>query len=289
MKRWIPLIVGVALTAASIGGILALGAAGWPGEADDCIAAAACFCEEFTEGVIVAQPWNTWSNLAFVVAGLSLLVAAGIDQGKWEVRDPTEAPNPWVTGGFYPSFFGVIVMLMGPGSMVFHAGLRQWGSIVDNLSMLMLTGFVILFNVGVLVPALRKKGVFVATYVGVVGGLIAIEFATKGAQAVTLTIFAVTLLGAVGTEIALWFNKGKLARVMRNPAAAVFALSTFVMVFVIWILSRDGGPICDPDGFQGHAIWHLGTAVASGVWGHYLRSENNLPDHLDLPLPYEDG
>lgn len=287
MRPFVPLLVGVAATAVSIGAVLALGAAGWPGTPDDCIATATCFCEQFTEGAVVAQPINTWSNLGFVVAGLSLLIAVAVDQRRWEGRDLAEAPNPWVTGGFYPAFFGVIVMLMGPGSMIFHAGLRQWGSIVDNLSMLMLTGFVLVFNLGVLLPALRKKGVFTAVYAGLVGGLIAIEFATNGAQPVTLTIFAVSLLGAVGTEVALWFNTGRLARVMRNPAAAVFALSTFVMSFVVWLLSSDGGPACDPDGFQGHAFWHAGTALAAGVWGHYLRSENNLPDHLDLPRPYE--
>lgn len=46
--------------------------------------------------------------------------------------------------------------------------------------------------------------------------------------------------------------------------AAVAALAVGVVVFV---LSRTGGPWCVPDSLlQGHAVWHLLTALALALW-----------------------
>jgi hypothetical protein len=50
----------------------------------------------------------------------------------------------------------------------------------------------------------------------------------------------------------------------RPPAAAVAALAAGVAVN---LLTRTGAPLCRPDSLlQGHALWHVLTAVGAGVW-----------------------
>jgi hypothetical protein len=50
----------------------------------------------------------------------------------------------------------------------------------------------------------------------------------------------------------------------RPPAAAVVALAVGAAVNV---LSRTGAPLCRPDSLaQGHAVWHVLTAVGAGLW-----------------------
>jgi hypothetical protein len=39
------------------------------------------------------------------------------------------------------------------------------------------------------------------------------------------------------------------------------------VALVVYLLSRTGGPACDPDAvLQGHAVWHVLTAVVLGMW-----------------------
>jgi hypothetical protein len=50
----------------------------------------------------------------------------------------------------------------------------------------------------------------------------------------------------------------------RPPVAAVVALAVGAAVNV---LSRTGAPLCRPDSLaQGHAVWHVLTAVGAGLW-----------------------
>ena len=50
----------------------------------------------------------------------------------------------------------------------------------------------------------------------------------------------------------------------RPPAAAVVALA---LAAVVNVLSRTGAPLCRPDSLlQGHAVWHVLTAVGAALW-----------------------
>jgi hypothetical protein len=70
----------------------------------------------------------------------------------------------------------------------------------------------------------------------------------------------------------------------RPPAAAVAALAAGV---VANLLSRTGAPLCRPDGLlQGHALWHVLTAVGAAVWivrwpapDRGLRATGEVPQH----------
>ena len=53
-------------------------------------------------------------------------------------------------------------------------------------------------------------------------------------------------------------------RLPRPPLVAVVVAGVGI---TIYLLSRTGRPLCRPDSlFQGHAAWHVLTAIACAVW-----------------------
>ena len=93
------------------------------------------FCEAARAGWI-RQPANTWSNLGFVVAGLSIAWYAG------------ERARLGVTLGAHPGLataYAVLVVLLGPGSMAMHATQTDLGGHLDLLSMYLVSGFALAY------------------------------------------------------------------------------------------------------------------------------------------------
>ena len=77
---------------------------------------------------------------------------------------------------------------------------------------------------------------------------------------------------ALTIVIETWQQYKLKAAQSRFFAAAVACL---LISFAIWIPSKSGGPLCYPDSiFQGHAIWHVGTAIAVGLFFLFLISEH---------------
>ena len=54
-------------------------------------------------------------------------------------------------------------------------------------------------------------------------------------------------------------------------------IGSFVGAYAIWLTGKAGTPQCDPDSLiQGHAIWHLLSAVATWSFFEFLRTERPL-------------
>lgn len=73
-------------------------------------------------------------------------------------------------------------------------------------------------------------------------------------------------IAAVGLVAAEWlvYRRG-----LREPGTALWVgLAALAVGGVVFALSRTGGPLCDPDSLvQGHALWHVLTALALALWG----------------------
>lgn len=89
-----------------------------------------------------------------------------------------------------------------------------------------------------------------------------------------------------GTIVALLAGAAAVAwrrrSLPRPPAVAVVALAAGV---VVNLLTRTGAPLCSPGSLaQGHAGWHVLTAVAAAAWlGRWPRPEV-LADRATAPL-----
>jgi len=245
--------------------------AGWPGAPDPCIAAGDCFCEAPRPGW-VRQPSNTWSNLAFVLVGLAIAwhAARGPRNGANGVQG-----NRMTRGGMYPALYAAIVVFMGPGSMYFHAGLTRWGGTLDALSMYLFIGFVISYAIA-RGWRLSRRG-FLLWFVGInlaVGApqvLLATPPTLPFAALVTVAFALEGLLMRRGGGGAPWLPKPAPIRARWIMAGT----ASFFLALGIWILSRTGGPLCDPNSlWQGHAAWHILSAGTTACLYVYWRSED---------------
>ncbi len=127
-----PLVVAGGTAVVSLGLVVAAARWGWMGED---VGRGATFCEAPRAGWI-RQPANTWSNLAFVVAGLAV---------AWYAVDRARLG---LTLGAHPGLataYAVLVVLLGPGSMAMHATQSDLGGHLDLLSMFLVSAFALAY------------------------------------------------------------------------------------------------------------------------------------------------
>lgn len=267
-RQYWGLWVGIALFALAMLLFLILAAAGWPGGVDDCLVVSGgierddCYCEKLRTGW-VKQPASTWSDLAFVLAGLSMLAVAGSESRG------SGGANPMVNGSWMANLYGWVILFMGPGSMYFHASFTDWGGFLDSTSMFLLLTFVIGYD---LHQATRSKLWTWLSWI-IAGAVLAVALILVVAlpEAATLVfigfaigtgLFDLILRLAAGLQRSWWWYGG--------------FFGVFGTAMLIWILSKTGGPLCIPDAllWQGHAWWHTLSAAAMVCLFMYFRSES---------------
>jgi hypothetical protein len=242
----------VAIVSLSILGIFALD--GWPGTTG---VTAGTFCEAFRQGTI-KQPANTWSNLGFLSVGLI------IGWYAWW-RGAESGPNRMRSTVLYPLMYASIVTFLCPGSMAMHASTTSWGGKVDVFSMHLWVAFALVYGLGRLLTLSTRS--LLAGYLVLVLGLGGSLFLPISGS----LVFGIVLASYALVEAAIFLKPQALVADRRWLIAAAIL---FLVAFAIWIPSRTGGPLCDPQSLlQGHAIWHLLDALALGCLYVFYRSE----------------
>lgn len=208
-----------------------------------------CFCEGLREG-LVRQPSNTWSSLAFCVAGLWMLK-------EWVAQRESR--------GFSSGqavVFAVATFLVGATSAFYHASLSFIGQWMDVQSMYLLVLAVFAVNVDALRPERPKR--FTVMYVGLnlLLGVLLVQVPTARRYA-----FFGVILAVVVTEI--WLRRRALRGWVMNPLLG--AMGVQATAFGIWGLDITH-TVCEPGSLmQGHAVWHALGAVASMLLWRYYR------------------
>jgi hypothetical protein len=212
-----------------------------------------CFCEAVRDGPI-AQPVNTFSNLAFVLVGL-LIVAA----------PPADPRAPFARSPVYGWTYGVAVIVIGLGSLFYHASLTFAGQWFDVMGMYLLGSFMVLYNLARLRPL--PGAVFAITYIVANAALGAALIAVPE---VRRQLFATLVLVTIASE--WWIRRQRQPRIRSGYFLA--ALGSFALAYGIWILDNER-VLCAPESWlQGHAAWHLLSAAAAGFIFLYYRSES---------------
>ncbi len=235
-----PFSTALAVGVVSIGLLAAAVVGGWLGPD---LGHGDLFCEALRDG-LVNQPANTWSNLGFVIAGLSI---------GWQARTRPQLMDSTVT------LFACVVVLLGPASAAMHATGTAWGKHLDLTSMFLLAAFTSSYAIKRLadLTAIRFYGLFAVLLFGS-----EIIYLTGPELPVVLhagnAVFAVLILLTLISEVVLWSR----TRSRGVGKAGIAAVGTLGLSFVIWNL--DQGAWCVPDSLlQGHAIWHLGCALSA--------------------------
>lgn len=243
-----PVLAGLAGTAA----LFLYGKDGWTGAPNDCLARGDCYCETIRAGLI-HQPANTWSAVAFVVVATAVaLHAAG--------RAPSTDGSLMRRSRFYQGKYAVLLSLIGPGTMALHATHTRWGGALDTISMFFLGAFMLAY------AAYRLRWTAEGAIVPVFAALSAPLAAAKWIGAArTEPVFGALIALAGAAELKLAAAAG------RKPYWLYSAFGLFAAAFLLWLGSHTGGPLCVPDSLlQGHAAWHVLTALAGGaLYLHY--------------------
>ena len=251
---WLPLAVTAVVAVVSLGGVLVAARWQWlgpdAGRGDN-------FCEAARDGWI-RQPVNTWSNLAFVLAGLAI---------AWRAR----RPRGWLPEGRgLTTALAVVVTLLGPASMAMHATQSALGGRLDLLSIYLIASFA--FAYALMRLARRGAAAFAAAF-GI--SLVACEvvedlgFHVPVVHTGANLAFALLLLGAVGMEAVLISRRDTL----RDSRIGYAALTCLLVAFAVWNVWQTGSAWCRPGSLvQGHGIWHALDALAAFLLYRYYAS-----------------
>ena len=209
---------------------------------------AAC---ELAGGTPWAEPLSTWTSLAFVVAGAAIVMAA------LRARRGTPSGPPLPDGAAAGSLrvaFGILVALIGAGSVVQHGPSPSWNPVVHDPPLLGALALVAADAVADLTGRrLRTWWWLAPTLLGV-----PLAAASPAASTAAQVVAAAVAVGA------------SALRAWRRPAVrrrTVAALALLAVGGGVGTLSRPGWPLCDAGGplgvtLPGHAAWHVLAAAA---------------------------
>ena len=262
--------LAVAAVAAALSLALVVSAARWGWLGPD-VGRGDGFCEAPRAGWVL-QPANTWSNLAFVVAGLAVAWYAG------------DRLRLGLTLGAHPGLataYAVLVVLLGPGSMAMHATQSDLGGHLDLLSMFAVSGFALAYALMRFLG--RGPGFLAVVFAAAVVAGMAVHL--RGGSVPLLghvgnAAFAVQLLTAVGLEVALVRRRSP----RQDVAFGLASVLVLASAFAIWTTGKREHAWCDPERLlQQHGAWHVLCAVSAYLlFRHYAAERAVLvPDTKD--------
>ena len=221
------------------------------------------FCEASRPGLI-KQPYNTWSNISFIISGLTmgwLLMRRTFSSNK----------NSITQGAFYGTFYASIVVLLGPGSMAMHATTGELGGFFDMLSMYLVASFTTAY-------ALQRFFSLRPAQFAIIYSLVLTIFlwADKAPYHIIFWFFGDTMFLFFVTLTILIEGLNIYVRKMHHDRRWAFAaLGAILLAFFIWNITKTGTSLCDPySPIQGHAIWHILDAVSTFCLFMYYASEH---------------
>jgi len=204
------------------------------------IAAGLGDCEAVHDGWLL-QPVNAFSSLAFAVAGVVIMVWAGRATGhERSLR----------------LIFGVFMIATGVGSFLFHGFDHAVAQFLHDITFLSVVWLLAVINVTEVRGWDRRAG-WLVVLAGIVGFSITLVFAPT----ITNVLTVLVTLALIASDIELERRDGIRRRWW------ILSLVAMALAVGLFVLGRTGGPLCDPGSpFQGHALWHILSAVAIGLY-----------------------
>ncbi len=206
---------------------------------------------------LIREPQNTVSNLAYIVAGLALLISG---------RKPA-------TGGL-----GLAAIFLGFGSGVYHASLLPEWRLIDILGVYAVLYLLLLVGAGALSSRIANGPVawmlVVATWLAAIyTGIHRNDVRVAGFKLFDSTYVFVAAV-AVGCVLMLLAARRATNRRALGRALGFFA-TTAAISFTGGLGDRFGSFWANPDGWvQGHAVWHTFGAIALlGAYEAFVRVE----------------
>jgi dihydroceramidase len=216
------------------------------------------FSEAVRDGYL-RQPWNTFSSIPFIALGAYILC---LPLGRKKTPSLNISENKVTRVIFALSF-----IVTGVGSTFLHMSLTFLGQVADVGGMYLLGAFIILY--ALMRHRTNKLGRFLAIYIAMCAALVAFLVLLPDLR---LYLFAVLI--TIGLLIEFADNK----RVKRcNPDTLLASASWLLLGFSVWIVDNTQLFFEPTSALQGHAVWHIMSAVSLLALFLYYERERPKP------------
>jgi len=222
---------------------------------------------------------NTWSNLAFFLVGFHSLAL-----GRRDARRPAPSDAGYLVRTPALSYaFGLACCYLGFSSGLGHASLTRFGQQLDVAAMYAPLLVLIAVNLGRWIPRLTLVGKKFPTW--------PVWISLVVAACVFLFVYkwSMSSLKVLGTLIATVSVFSLLDRFISSRKLDARWLIGSTAALVLGVICRQldaAGRFSGPDSWlQGHALWHVLTALSLGCMYFYYRSEITASPDLQNPNP----
>jgi hypothetical protein len=219
-----------------------------------------CFCEALRPGII-RQPVNAYSNVIYILVGIFIII--------WLIRTRQDR-NTTLSASNLPRktliIFAIAYFAIGVGSFLYHTSFTFSGQELDDDSMYLLGSFMFLYSWSHFKPVSTK--LFLAYYLIINLGFEIIAYFFPVLRG---SLFGILIVGMIILEyLARHRNKSSY-----NPKYFCLSLGTFLLSYIIWALDYTK-VLCHPySPYQGHAVWHILSALAGLLM--FFHMDSSLP------------
>ena len=229
-----------------------------------------CFCEHNYLERFIRQPFNTWSNLAFLYAGI-LIIYQIIKSKNVPIAIGSENDNYISRQKIIGIGFGILLCILFTGSFLFHASLTTFFGKTDMIGTYgipLFLGMIGISRILVYHKILKEQlaailCVFV-TYI--IGYLLAFHYIIFINMIVT---FASLLIIAGLSALYLLLRKD----IFFDNRLLMLNLGLVGLACILWILDHNN-IVCFPySNIQLHSFWHVLNGLAAYCMFQFFRSE----------------
>jgi len=241
----------------------------WSGWAESAELRHPAYAEKVYVDDVLRTRSDTWSNLAYVLVGFYALALGWHDLRR---QAPANAGHVTRTPAM-SILLGAACCFLGFGSGLFHASLTRWGQQLDVAAMYSPLVVFIAINVGRWVPRLNTGGgragvpswPILASLALVVCFLL---YEYKWSMRSSVVLPTLILIVAAFVVVDRFQRRRRL-----SVPLMILSLAALVAARICWVMDVKGS-FSGPDAWlQGHAVWHLLTALSLATIYLYYRKE----------------
>ena len=194
-----------------------------------------CFCEHINTHSSIKQFSNTISSFAFVYVGWLILFKSILNKNT------------------LMKLFGIVTLSIGVGSAFFHATLSFLGQVLDLAGMFLLSSFILFYALYRIYNLSKVETIVLIVVINII-----LDVGLFIAPEMRRYLFAILTILGLGHEYFYIQTKDKKI----ETTWLKYAFITLLISFSIWVLDITK-IVCSPKSIvQGHAIWHVLSAMS---------------------------